>query len=137
MYCGGPVHMIKYLHSADSDDLFDILEYLRNKQGKCYDIGSALRLGQDRLAKIRSECPHDSNKALREIINDWLKKNYNTERHGLPTWNALVKAVKSPFGGDDPELAEKIAKDHPAQPSQCSYKQCFKRNNSLYLNSFN
>ena len=34
-------------------------------------------------------------------------------RHG----RLLVKAVKSPFGGDDPKLAEKIAKDHPLQPS--------------------
>ena len=99
----------------DSGDLFDVLEYLENKQGKCYEIGSALRLDETRLAKIQSDCPYDTARALR--INDWLKKEYNTERHGPPTWKALVKAVKSPFAGDDPKLAEKIAKDHPSQPS--------------------
>ena len=77
--------MIKYLHSADSEDFHDILEYLVNKQGRCYEIGSALKLDEDRLARIRAECPLNNNKALRQIINDWLKKNYNTERHGLPT----------------------------------------------------
>ena len=105
--------------SADSEDLHDVLDYLGEKQGKCYDIGGALRLSEDRLAKIRSECPSNNNtEALRMIIDDWLRKKYTTKRHGLPTWKALVKAVKSPFGGDDPELAERIAKHHPPQPSE-------------------
>ena len=99
---------------------FDIMEYLGNKQGRCYEIGSDLKLDEDRLDRIRAECPLNNNKALRQIISDWLKKNYNTERHGLPTWKALVKAVKSSSGGNDTELAEKIAKDHPAQSSQCT-----------------
>ena len=104
--------------SAGSVDLYDVLKYLGNKQGKCYDIGSALRLGEDRLAKIQSEFPGDTTRALVTIIDDWLIKNYDTKRHGDPTWKALVKAVKSPSGGDDKELAEEIAKDHPAQPSE-------------------
>ena len=107
--------------SAGSVDLYDVLKYLGNKQGKCYDIGSALRLGEDRLAKIQSECPADTTRALVMIIDYWLIKNYDKKRHGDPTWKALVKAVKSPFGGDDKELAEKIAKDHPAQPSEGTY----------------
>ena len=60
----------------------------------------------------------NNTKALKTIINDWLKKNYNVEKHGPPTWKALVKAVQSPYGGDDSELAEKIAKEHPARPSE-------------------
>ena len=114
------VHMVKYLHSADRGDFFDIMDYLGNKQGRCYEIGSALKLDEDRLDRIRAECLLNNNKALRQIISDWLKKNYNTERHGPPTWKALVKAAKSPSGGNDTELAEKIAKDHPAQSSQCT-----------------
>ena len=94
------------------------MKYLENKQGKCYEIGSALRLDESRLARIQSKCPCNTTKALRMIINDWLKRNYNTERHGPPTWKALVKAIKFPFGGDDPELAERIARDHPVQSSE-------------------
>ena len=116
--------MIFFSVSAGSDDLFDVLEYLENKQGKCYEIGSALRLDETRLEKIQSECPGDTTKALRKIINDWLKRNYNTERHAPPTWKALVKAVKSLFGGDDTELAEKIAKDHPLKPSEPRNGKC-------------
>ena len=112
-------HIIFVSVSADSKDLRGVLDYLGSKQGKCYDIGSALGLSEDRLAKIRSECPSDNNtKALRTIIYDWLKKKYDTKQHGPPTWKALVEAVESSLGGDDPELAERIAKDHPPQPSE-------------------
>ena len=102
----------------DIDDLFDVLDYLGNKHGKCYEIGSALGLDKSRLARIQSECLFNANKALRVIISNWLKQNYDTARHGPPTWKALVKAIKSPFGGDDPELAERIARDHPVQSSE-------------------
>ena len=54
---------------------------------------------------------------MRRIIEDWLKGKYNTAKFGPPTWEALVKAVKAPYGGDNPQLAERIYKDHPAQPS--------------------
>ena len=112
-------HIIFVSVSADSKDLRGVLDYLGSKQGKCYDIGSALGLSEDWLEKIRSECPSDNNtKALRTIIYDWLKKKYDTKQHGPPTWKALVEAVESSLGGDDPELAERIAKDHPPQPSE-------------------
>ena len=45
-----------------------------------------------------------STEALKTILNDWLKNIHDTERHGHPTWKALVKAVKSPYGGDNSEL---------------------------------
>ena len=116
--CGFHCTIIFSSVSAGSDDLCVVQEYLGSKRAKCYAIGSALGLDQNRLDNIQSECVLNNTKAMRTIINDWLKKNYNTERHGPPTWKALVKAVKSPIGGDDTELAEKIAKDHPAQPSE-------------------
>ena len=116
--------MISVSVSAGQDDLLDVLEYLVNKQGKCYEIGSALKLDKDRLARIQSEYPDDTTRALIMIISDWLMWNYNTEWHGYPTWKVFAKAVKSPFGGNDTQLAEKIAKDHPLKPSEPRNGKC-------------
>ena len=57
-------------------------------------------------------------KALRRIITEWLKCNYNIKKHGRPTWKVLADAVKT--GGNNTVLAEKIARDHPqaTQPSE-------------------
>ena len=101
-----------------------MLDYLNREQAKCYDIGSALKVKPSSLETIEKECVLDYNKALRRIITQWLKRNYDTERFGPPTWKVLVEAVKSPKGGDNVALAEKIAKDHPphqaASPLQVS-----------------
>ena len=35
------------------------------------------------------------------------------ERFGEPTWRRLVEAVKDKVGGNNPALAQKIARDHP------------------------
>ena len=49
---------------------------------------------------------------LREVIVRWLRKTYDVDRHGPPTWRTLVKAVSDKAGGNNPALAEDIAKDH-------------------------
>ena len=47
---------------------------------------------------------------LRQVIIRWLKKMYDVSKHGPPTWRTLVKAVSDKAGGDNPALAEEIAK---------------------------
>ncbi len=96
---------------ADEDDLYDILSYLKDVQAQCYKIGTALRLKQDILDTIKQESA-DHTEALTKIITNWLRKNYNFEKFGEPTWNSLVEAVESPIGGGNTALAMKIAEDH-------------------------
>ena len=43
----------------------------------------------------------------------WLQGSYNVQKFGPPTWRMLVKAVDSPAGGNDHNLAKKIASNHP------------------------
>ena len=38
------------------------------------------------------------------------------EKFRKPTWERLVEAVKDDTGGNNPALAQKIAKDHPGEP---------------------
>lgn len=68
---------------------------------------------QSQLEKIKREAI-DHADGLRKIITNWLQYNYNVERFGPPTWQALVDAVKAPNGGNNAALAEEIAKKHPA-----------------------
>ncbi len=97
--------------AGEDDNLWDILSYLKNDQAQCYKIGTALHLKQDTLNTIRRESA-DHTEALTKIVTNWLLKNYNFKKFGVPTWNSLVEAVESPIGGNNTTLAMKIAQDH-------------------------
>ena len=43
--------------------------------------------------------------------------NYDVDKFGPPTWKVLEDAIRSPGGGNNAALADKIAKIHPASPS--------------------
>ena len=46
------------------------------------------------------------------MVTEWLKKNYDVERFGEPTWQWLVDAVGDPAGGAHMALAKNIARRH-------------------------
>lgn len=96
---------------ADEDDLGDILSYLKDAQARCYHIGSALGLKQDILDTIKQEST-DHAEALTKIITNWLRKNYNFDRFGEPTWKRLAEAMNSSVGGGNTALAMEIVEDH-------------------------
>ena len=77
---------------------------------KWKNIGLALRLTPDSLNTIGTK--ENVTDRLLEVLNQWLKKSYNVERFGDPSWKLLVKAVSEPAGGNDRALAEKIAQQH-------------------------
>ena len=72
-----------------------------------YYIGLALRLKPSDLEKIRSNQPDDQ---FRNMILEWLKMNYNTEKHGLPTWRRIVEAVNA--SGENTFLANQLARKY-------------------------
>ena len=39
-------------------------------------------------------------------------------KFGKPTWRRLVEAVEDKVGGNNPALAENIAREHPAAPGK-------------------
>ena len=77
-----------------------------------YELGIALRLPLAELDSVEvdeSKCA----RALSGVLQTWLKQNYNTEKHGPPTWRKLVEAVGSSAGGNNRALAKAIAAEHP------------------------
>ena len=73
-------------------------------------IGLALRLDPSELKKIERENRDNLEDCLTEVLTLWLKKAYNTERFGEPSWELLARAVAHPAGGNNPALAQEIGR---------------------------
>ena len=57
------------------------------------------------------EATHRGNtlSCLQQILEYWLRKDYDYETHGPPCWRIMCVAVK---GGGNPALAQEIALNH-------------------------
>ena len=93
-----------------TDDLYDIYSELLPVANKWKNIGLALRLTPNVMGTICTK--NDANECLLEVLTQWLKKTYNVERFGEPSWKLLIMAVGDRAGGGDPALAEKIAQKY-------------------------
>lgn len=80
-----------------------------------YSLGRSLRLQIADLKAIREKytSESDAEEALEEVLLLWLNKEYDVKRFSPPTWRMLVEAVDKKTGGNDHELAKKIASNHP------------------------
>ena len=98
------------------DDLTDVLEAVVPIQSAYFALGRSLRLRLDDLRSIQAAYPNesDSELALNDTLELWLKRKYNVEKFGPPTWRMLVEAINKRTGGNNHDLAKEIASDHPA-----------------------
>ena len=96
--------------STAEDDTFDVLEAVGSLTARWRSICLALRVSD--ADTIASNCRDKPEECLRATLEKWLKKCYNTQKHGPPTWRQMVGAVANNIGGNDPALAETIAKNH-------------------------
>ena len=78
-------------------------------------FGRALCIRQAQLDVIKVESGSDTRECLSKTLQEFLRKNYDLEIHGEPSWRLIVIAVAHKAGGADTELALRIAKDHPTQ----------------------
>ena len=98
-----------FFFPTDEDDLFDIIKDLTPVAARWKAIGVALRLKYGVLDSINPGRPDE---CLFDVIANWLKRNYNVDRFGPPTWRKLVEIVADPAAGNDTALADKIARKH-------------------------
>ena len=96
------------------DDLLDVLEEMMPTVNSWKAIGRGLQIDSGHLEMIQKDNPGNSKECLSEILTCWLKRNYNVERFGEPTWRAVVKVVARPAAGDNCALALSIAEKHPS-----------------------
>ena len=75
-------------------------------------IGSLLGIHGDTLTAISNDNSASADKCLIDMVTCWLQHNYDTSRHGLPTWERLVQVIASPAGGNNATLALTIAQQY-------------------------
>lgn len=102
------------------DELADVIEEVISIKSSYYALGRALRLRISDLNSVREAHSSDNEQALTEVLLLWLCQKYNTAKFGSPTWRMLVEAVDKESGGNDHELAKKIASSHPHETSASS-----------------
>ena len=76
----------------------------------------ALWISADDVSAIARKHSGEPDACLREGLTRWLRGDYDTEKHGRPTWRRLVDAVAISSGGDNHALALDIAKEHKGRP---------------------
>lgn len=103
-------------HTKVEEDLPDILEELIPVIPRYYSLGRSLRLDPHQLNEIRKTYLHekDAEQALNDVMLLWLSKQYDTDKFGFPTWRVLIEAVAKRLGGNNIDLAKKMASNHPA-----------------------
>uniref|UniRef100_A0A1X7TB85 Death domain-containing protein n=1 Tax=Amphimedon queenslandica TaxID=400682 RepID=A0A1X7TB85_AMPQE len=93
------------------DDFYSVYDKVRPLSACWRQIAISLRLRIDTINRIETNSRGDAISCLQKVIEYWLKKDYDYERHGAPCWRRVCVAVKE--GGGDPALADEIAREHP------------------------
>jgi len=75
-------------------------------------VGTGLQIDSGHLIMIQESNPRKPKECLLETLTCWLNRNYNVERFGEPTWQAVVKIVAHPAAGDNFALALSITGKH-------------------------
>jgi ankyrin repeat protein len=95
------------------DDCFQVESEVIDIAHKWQQFGGALRIRQAKLEEIKAGSGSVPRECLTKTVQEFLKKNYDLQEHGQPSWRQVVIAVGHKAGGADTELALQIANDHP------------------------
>lgn len=101
------------LYSGE-EDLCEVRQELTGIAAQWKDIGIDLGIAIGKLNEIQAEV-EGSMQCLTQMLITWLRRAYNVERFGEPTWRKLVEVVGSPSGGNNPSLSRSIAERHQAE----------------------
>ena len=104
-----------HLVCIGEEDLCDILKELTGVAARWRNIGILLGIPPSDLDAVRSDRPID---CMLEMLLAWLRKAYNVNRFGEPTWLKLVEVVANKAGGENTSLAEDIARRHKCELHQ-------------------
>ena len=101
-----------FLYFLVEDDLPSVYSEVLDLTPKWMAVGLMLGIRFTDLESISAAYHENPNKCLKEALALWLKRAYNTERNGLPTWNKMVEVAADPIAGENPALAATLARNH-------------------------
>ena len=116
------------IKSLGEDDLTNVLKAVLPIKSVYFSLGQCLGLLIAVLESI-GKAESDTERALYEMLKLWLQQKYDAERFGLPTWRMLVEAVDQEAGGNNNELAKKIASNHRTSRQSTKYSILCMHNN--------
>lgn len=90
------------------NDVGDVLDAVETLSSKWRLLSTKLRIKESTLDTIQQNNPKDVQTCLREALVEWLKLNYDYQKHGKPSWRRIVEAARSLDCG----LSERIAATH-------------------------
>ena len=96
--------------STGEQDLHDVLSAAIEVAARWKYIGDMFQLSPGSLDTIEKANFHQPDDCLREVILRWLRRSGTS--HSPPTWRRVVEVVGCPTGGNNPELARRIASQH-------------------------
>ena len=102
----------EFSYCTAEDDIFEVYAEVISIAGAWEKIAIGLKVPPTKVSCIAKEKPNDPEMCLYSLLHEWIKKTYNVQKYGHPSWQFLVKAVASSLGGNNPALAETIAKEH-------------------------
>ena len=104
-----------YISYIGSSDMFNVEDEVLDVAPKWEKFGGALGLDSRVLNRIKAESSSTED-GLHKTLQEFLKMNYETQVHGQPSWQLIVKALAHRNGGNDKELALEVAKEHSTAP---------------------
>ena len=80
---------------------------------KWQQLSGFLGLPFKTICTIKESNSNDSDVSWNEALMQWILQDYNTKKHGFPSWRTLLKAI----GRVDQPLFEKLAKENQSMLS--------------------
>lgn len=122
------------LSLLDREDVYFIMKALDTVIAQWRNIGMCFGL-YPKLDTIQADNSDVTNR-MGAVVEHWLKRNYNTDKFGEPTWRKLVEVVGDPIGGNDANHARELAKQHPLKSNHSSAIVCVRYHTILIPHGF-
>ena len=100
------------LSVTELKSLFDVESEVIDVAARWESFGRALHIPPAKLSTIKAEPGSTPESCLSNTLSEFLKKNYEWEEYGDPSWRLIVTAIAHRAGGNDEALALRIANDH-------------------------
>ena len=119
MYTRTYIHMHMHYYCfkffSDEDSWNDVIIACSSLAAKWQQMSGFMGLPLKTIRKIRDSYPNDSATSWNKALMQWILQEYNTQKHGLPSWKLLLKAISRV----DQPLFEKLAKEHQLKGILC------------------